>query len=73
MYDTKPENVSPTLYVERSANQSLMRKQFAFGELAIASLNVCSSIDDNNFSTFVLNVSKMSENVDTNRIFRWIS
>lgn len=73
MYDTKPENVLPTLYVERSANQSVIRKQLAFGELIIASLNVCASIDDNNLSTFVLNVSKMCENDDTSRIFRWIS
>lgn len=73
MYEIAPLNCSPIWYEDKSAIQSLIRKQTMFGESVITSLKVCSSIDDTSVSMFALNASRMSQKIENNRIDRCIS
>lgn len=72
-YETNPLNVSPTWYADKSHSQSLMRKQTLSGEFFMTSLKMSSSSDDINISIFALNDSKIWQQIDNKRIFRWIS
>lgn len=72
-YDTYPVNESPIWYDDKSHSQSLTRKQTLVGDVCNTSLKMSSSSDDISISTFVLNDSKIWQQIDNNRIFRWIS